>query len=454
MQRLGSLAETTGQCIVKLSANLHQIDLDAGAQLQIVDQIAGEAYALTEATQVMTDGLHTVTHATTHALTTVEGSIDTLKQTAKRSKDVAKWVGNLEEVLTSVEGTLTQVNNANLKIAGIAKQVNILAVNARIEAARAGDAGRGFAVVAEAINALSKQTTLAANDVRDSTLTLKGAISDLRTDAHDISGSAQQVLNDAADVDDALTHINQDVRAAATGTEQLTETVVGVATAAGHFAPACAGLKQALTATAQGVHNANHRAEEIVDISENAIQLSVELGGDLADAAFIEIIQDGAAQIAALFEAGLDSGQISERDLFDRTYTPIAGTRPPQVLAPFTRYTDNVLPAVQDPVLDMSDRIIFCAAVDVNGYLPTHNKAFSAPQGEDEVWNAAHCRNRRIFDDRVGLKSGKNTAPFLMQTYLRDMGGGQHVLMKDVSAPIMVRGRHWGGLRMGLKPRS
>jgi methyl-accepting chemotaxis protein len=104
-------------------------------------------------------------------------------------------------------------------------------------------------------------------------------------------------------------------------------------------------------------------------------------------------------------------------------------------------------------VLDLDPRIVFCAAVDRNGYLPTHNRKFSHPQTDDPVWNAAHCRNRRIFDDRVGLKAGRSTAPFLLQVYRRDMGGGQSVLMKDLSAPITVGGRHWGGLRLAYRPR-
>ncbi|RYI29166.1 MAG: methyl-accepting chemotaxis protein, partial [Acetobacteraceae bacterium] len=83
-----------------------------------------------------------------------------------------------------------------------------------------------------------------------------------------------------------------------------------------------------------------------------------------------------------------------------------------------------------------------------NGYLPTHNARFSRPQGHDPVWNAANCRNRRIFADRVGLKAGRNTAAFLLQVYRRDMGGGNFRIMIDVSAPIIVRGRPWGGLRL------
>ena len=110
-----------------------------------------------------------------------------------------------------------------------------------------------------------------------------------------------------------------------------------------------------------------------------------------------------------------------------------------------------MLPAVQEPVLAFDPRIAFCAAVDRNGYLPTHNRIYSRPQGDDPVWNAANCRNRRIFDDRTGLAAGRSTKPFLLQTYRRDMGGGQFALMKDCSAPIFVKGRHWGGLRVAFR---
>lgn len=58
---------------------------------------------------------------------------------------------------------------------------------------------------------------------------------------------------------------------------------------------------------------------------------------------------------------------------------------------------------------------------------------------------------RRIFNDRTGLASARNKKPFLLQTYRRDMGGGQFVMLKEASAPIMVQGRHWGGLRLAYK---
>ena len=162
-------------------------------------------------------------------------------------------------------------------------------------------------------------------------------------------------------------------------------------------------------------------------------------------------VQQTAAKIGKMFERAVASGELKLEDLFDRTYVSIPGTNPPQFMTRFTAFTDRMLPHVQEPLLGLDPRVAFCAAVDARGYLPTHNQKFSQPQRDDPVWNAANCRNRRVFDDRTGLAAATHTKAFLLQTYRRDMGGGEFVLMKDASAPIYVDGRHWGGVRMGYR---
>src|SRR3546814_9746239 len=67
--------------------------------------------------------------------------------------------------------------------------------------------------------------------------------------------------------------------------------------------------------------------------------------------------------------------------------------------------TDEVRPPIQEPALQFDERVVFCACVDVNGYLPTHNLKFGEPQGSDPVWNAAHCRNRRSEEHTSELQS-------------------------------------------------
>ncbi len=159
-----------------------------------------------------------------------------------------------------------------------------------------------------------------------------------------------------------------------------------------------------------------------------------------------------AQRIGNEFEAAIARAEISESQLFDERYRPIPRTDPPQFLTDYVDFTDRLLPPIQDPLQRSDSRIVFCVAWARNGYLPTHNPEYRRPQGPDPVWNAAHCRNRRIFNDRAVRRVGRNTKAFLLQTYRRDMGGGVFALLKDLSSPIYVRGRHWGAFRMGYRP--
>jgi methyl-accepting chemotaxis protein len=167
---------------------------------------------------------------------------------------------------------------------------------------------------------------------------------------------------------------------------------------------------------------------------------------------FVERATTAAAAIGRQLEALIDSGRLTEAQLFDTEYTPIAGTDPLQLSTGYLDALEGFLPQIQEPLLAGDPRMVFCAATDRNGYLPVHNRKFSQPQKPgDPAWNAANARNRRIFDDRAGLAAARNTRPFLVQSYPRDMGNGTVVMMKEVDAPIRVRGRHWGCFRTAYR---
>ncbi len=166
-------------------------------------------------------------------------------------------------------------------------------------------------------------------------------------------------------------------------------------------------------------------------------------------AVLIDRAAETAAAMSAAIEAAIAAGRLSVEDVFDADYRPIPGTDPQQVSTKYADVFDAILPDVLEPALAADPQMVFCVAVDRNGYLPVHNRIYSQPQRPgDPAWNAANCRNRRIFNDRAGLSAARNTRPFLVQSYARDMGNGQVVMMKEVDAPISVDGKHWGGVRM------
>jgi methyl-accepting chemotaxis protein len=189
----------------------------------------------------------------------------------------------------------------------------------------------------------------------------------------------------------------------------------------------------------------------LLDLSEGLIELIADSGVETSDAPLIRIVVDAAKRISAAFETAVERGDISLDQLMDEKYREIPGTNPKQYLTDYVAFTDRILPPIQDPIQKTDPRIVFCVAWAKGGYLPTHNPNYRLPQGPDPVWNNANCRNRRLFNDRAVHKVAANTKPFLLQTYRRDMGGGNFVLMKDLSSPIRVRGRHWGAFRMGFR---
>ncbi|MGB7099244.1 MAG: methyl-accepting chemotaxis protein [Xanthobacteraceae bacterium] len=157
---------------------------------------------------------------------------------------------------------------------------------------------------------------------------------------------------------------------------------------------------------------------------------------------------DAANDISRLLESLIERGSLSREDLFDNDYTPIDGTDPQQYRTRFLGALEDALPPIQEPLLAGDPRMVFCAAVDRNGYLPVHNRKYSLAQRSGEkAWNTANSRNRRIFDDRAGLASARNVRPYLIQIYPRDMGNGVTVMVSEIDAPIRVFGKHWGGFR-------
>ena len=168
--------------------------------------------------------------------------------------------------------------------------------------------------------------------------------------------------------------------------------------------------------------------------------------------AFVDRAVDAAAMVSMALEEAVTDGKLTRDALFDTDYVPIEGTNPIQFRTRSLDVLERLLPGIQEPLLANDKRMVFCAAVDRNGYLPVHNTIYSKPQKPDDVaWNTANCRNRRIFDDRAGLSAARNVRPYLIQSYPRDMGNGVVIMMREIDAPVRVFGKHWGGFRTAYK---
>jgi methyl-accepting chemotaxis protein len=452
-KRLGDGLGTLGFEIVDIAALLKLVDEQANDVQSGLGDLRGSASEIERALTAATSAVAEVAEAATGSIDHARDSMDRMQAASGHSQRVAEWVGALGQRIAAIEAQLDAVERSTARIGDIASEVGILAINARIVAARAGEHGKGFAVVAEAISELAQQTADVTSGISGDVTAFSAAVTGIRDEAADVVEDADRVLESGQSTDVALNAIGGHLETTQRGVARLGEDLGRLTQANEAFRPVFDRLGTGIEKTGQQVHDGHARVEALIDLAESLVQDNAAIGGATDDAPMIEIVQSRAARIAEAFADALTTGLIGEQDLFDTSYVPVTGSDPQQVMTRFVTLTDRLLPPIQEAVLDLDPRIVFCAAVDRNGYLPTHNAKFSQPQSADPVWNAANCRNRRIFDDRVGLKAGRSTAPFLLQVYRRDMGGGTSVLMKDLSAPITIGGRHWGGLRLAYRPQ-
>jgi methyl-accepting chemotaxis protein len=452
VERLAGEASTLGVDLVDIAGAIQDVAGVSKRHAGTFDQITRTALSIAETNRDVAVSLRETDETAGEArrmlsdsATRLQGAVGKIDTMVEASEEIGTEIGSFSRSLAEVDKVAEEIGT-------IARQTNLLALNAAIEAARAGEAGKGFAVVAAEVRALALQTSQATGaiqqtlgELRHKILKLTEAGRGATESARDVRETSQAMNASFGAMEGVITRILDGSSTMAGTTDrvdrQCSEFVATLDTMAGEVRQSDHNLQQTAG-----------RVDKVVALSETLIQLTASAGIRTADSQWIDTAVSVAQQISEAFQRAVDTGRIRMADLFDRNYRPIPGTDPVQMMTAFTEFTDQVLPAIQEPVTQISDRIGFCAAIDENGYLPTHNKKFAQPQRPgDTVWNTANCRNRRIFNDRVGLAAGRSKAPFLVQTYRRDMGGGQFVLMKDISAPITVAGRHWGGLRLAVK---
>ena len=373
--------------------------------------------------------------------TEVRASLGAIERLVTAAGTIRSQVGAFGEAIATV-GKVSQ------NIDRIARQTNLLALNATIEAARAGEAGRGFAVVASEVKALAKQTSAATAEIGATLAALTDALQRLLHHADDGAREAHEVGKSADVINQAMQTVSGAVAAVETNAGRIGGATNEITARCEQFAVLVEAMKTGITRSAATLATAAGRGGKLLEASERIMVRTADSGYETVDSAFIAAARDTAARIEAVFAEALSAGAITEADLFDKDLRPVPGTDPPQFMTRYIDFLDRVLPPLHDPVLARDPRIVWCACTDHNLLIPTHNPQYRKPHGKDPVWNAANGRNRRRYTDKTAQAVAVSAAPFLLQTYRRDMGGGKFALMKDASAPIRVNGRIWGGLRV------
>lgn len=370
-----------------------------------------------------------------------------LQEAIAQIRKVSEKTGATAQLITQLETRSREVESISRAIREIADQTNLLALNAAIEAARAGESGRGFAVVADEVRKLAAKTVIANDqighmmaDIREETMVASNTMQELVGLANQ---GVSQIDHAGVQLDGILRHSNmmrEQLSSIATGVEMNHREVEQISGALNY-------MQEQVLEFERQIRKISDQSMALSELGETMFESMAELSIDTIHNRMFLLARKASENVSTLFEQSIRNGQISETALFDRKYQAIPGTQPPKQKTAFDNFTDRVLPAIQEKILADNHEIIYAIAVDNNGYCPTHNMKFSQPLTGDPEKDLVGNRTKRIFDDRTGKRCGNNIRHMLLQTYKRDTGEVMH----DISVPIQVNGKHWGGFRMGYR---
>ncbi len=243
-----------------MAISMSETKESAQDEFKEIDQLATAMSEMSSTVQTVAEHAQTASSLTENASGQAEKGQRFVLDTVTKIRELSSDIAASAEAVNQVEERVEAIGSVVGTIQGISEQTNLLALNAAIEAARAGEAGRGFAVVADEVRNLAQRT-------QQATVEIQTMITQLQNSA----GSAVQLMEksvvEAADGVELVTNAGQELHGIVSQVQQINDMNFQIASAAGQQSSVAEEMNQNLTNVRELVEASVTVVGELLDTS-------------------------------------------------------------------------------------------------------------------------------------------------------------------------------------------